>query len=178
MALSASVRCVSRATSERRLTDKDGNVTVLENAETDLYLRYGWTIPVRSLRFWALGIPDPAIPADTEFGDDGHLSALSQGGWTVQISRYGEGGGQSMPTRLSAVSESTKVKLVIHRWAFLINRALITRVVDTHWAAPHNSPHDRGAAIRHTGTPHSREGRAAIRRTKHSATDYWGVAKW
>ena len=101
-----------------RLTDNDGNVTVLENAEQDLYLRYGWTIPVRSLRFWALGIPDPTIPAETEFGDDGFLSTLRQGGWSVSITRYGEGGGQPMPTRLSAESESTRVKLVIHRWLF------------------------------------------------------------
>ena len=28
-----------------------------QDAERDLYLRYGWTIPVRSLRYWALGIP-------------------------------------------------------------------------------------------------------------------------
>ena len=101
-----------------RLTDNDGNVTVLEDAERDLYLRYGWTIPVRSLRYWALGIPDPATPADTDFADDGQLSSLQQGGWTVQISRYGDGGGQPMPTRLSAASESTKVKVVIHRWLF------------------------------------------------------------
>lgn len=101
-----------------RLTDKDGNVTVLENAEDDLYLRYGWTIPVRSLRFWALGIPDPAQPADTELDDDGFLATLRQGGWTVRITRYGEGGGQVMPTRLNAESPATKVKLVIHRWSF------------------------------------------------------------
>ena len=37
---------------------------------------YGWTIPVTSLRFWALGIPDPASPAETEFGDDGQLRKL------------------------------------------------------------------------------------------------------
>jgi outer membrane lipoprotein LolB len=101
-----------------RLTDNDGNVTVLEDAETDLFLRYGWTIPVSSLRYWALGIPDPATPADTDFADNGQLSSLRQGGWTVNISRYGDGGGQPMPTRLSAVSESTKVKVVIHRWLF------------------------------------------------------------
>ena len=101
-----------------RLTDKDGKVTVLEDAESDLYLRYGWTIPVRSLRFWALGIPDPAIPAQTEFAADGHLVSLYQGGWNVKISRYGDGGGQQMPTRLSATNESTRVKLVIHRWLF------------------------------------------------------------
>ena len=45
-----------------RLTDKDGNITALENAETDLYLRYGWTIPVRSLRFWGTRHTRPGHP--------------------------------------------------------------------------------------------------------------------
>jgi len=101
-----------------QLTDKDGNRTVLDDAETDLYFRYGWTIPVQSLRYWALGIPDPASPADTEFDGDGQLQSLVQGGWNVSITRYGEGGGQQMPTRLTAVGEETRVKLVIHNWLF------------------------------------------------------------
>ena len=100
------------------LTDKEGNRTVLDDAETDLYIRYGWTIPVQSLRYWALGIPDPALPAETDFGGDGHLQSLTQGGWTVDITRYGDGGGQPMPTRLKAASEQTRVKLAIHKWSF------------------------------------------------------------
>ena len=101
-----------------QLTDKDGNVTALDDAERDLYLRYGWTIPVRSLRYWALGIPDPELPAETELGGDGQLQSLIQGGWQVDITRYGEGGGQPMPTRLRAASEQTSVKLAIHTWSF------------------------------------------------------------
>ncbi|MDH3758077.1 MAG: lipoprotein insertase outer membrane protein LolB [Gammaproteobacteria bacterium] len=101
-----------------QLIDKDGNRTVLEDAERDLYLRYGWTIPVRSLRYWALGIPDPELPAETEMGGDGQLQSLTQGGWQVDITRYGEGGGQPMPTRLRAASEQTRVKLAIHKWSF------------------------------------------------------------
>jgi outer membrane lipoprotein LolB len=101
-----------------QLTDKDGNRTVLDDAERDLYLRYGWTIPVRSLRYWALGIPDPALPAETALGSDGQLERLVQGGWQVEITRYGEGGGQPMPTRLNAASEQTRVKLAIHNWSF------------------------------------------------------------
>jgi outer membrane lipoprotein LolB len=100
------------------LTDNNGDRTVLEDAENDLYVRYGWTIPVGSLRYWALGIPDPATPASTKFDEQGRLSSLSQGGWNVRITRYGQGGGQPMPTRLAASNEATKVKLVIHDWLF------------------------------------------------------------
>lgn len=100
------------------LTDKDGIRTRLDNAEADLYIRYGWTIPVQSLRYWALGIPDPSRPSATSFNDDGYLEDLEQGNWRVSIGRYGNGGGQLMPTRLTAVNTDTKVRLVIHKWLF------------------------------------------------------------
>ena len=101
------------------LTDKDGVTTRLSDVETDLYYRYGWTIPVESLRFWALGIPDPRVPAATEFGEAGELISLEQRGWVVSIGRYREaGGGQQMPSRLTATNESTRLRLVIDRWIF------------------------------------------------------------
>jgi outer membrane lipoprotein LolB len=101
------------------LTDKDGESTVLDDAEIELRWRYGWTIPVASLRYWALGIPDPAAPAVTELDDDGRLARLEQRGWIVEISRYQEGGGQQMPRILSATNPDTRVRMVIDRWIFL-----------------------------------------------------------
>jgi len=101
------------------LTDKDGVETTLQDAELELKYRYGWTIPVESLRYWALGIPDPSASADTKFNSDGQLETLEQRDWVVNISRYENGGGQPMPSRLSAVSSDTKVRLVIDRWIFL-----------------------------------------------------------
>jgi outer membrane lipoprotein LolB len=100
------------------LTDKDGIRTTLENAEADLRDRYGWTIPVASLRYWALGIPDPAVPADTVFDENGQLERLRQRGWSVIISSYAEGGGQLMPKVLTAENNDTRVRLVIDHWVF------------------------------------------------------------
>lgn len=100
------------------LTDKDGVETVLQDAELELRYRYGWTIPVASLRYWALGIPDPAEPAVTEVDDNGHLVRLEQRNWVVEISRYREGGGQQMPRILSATNPDTRVRMVIDRWLF------------------------------------------------------------
>jgi len=101
------------------LTDKDGVETALNDAEVELRWRYGWTIPVTSLRYWALGIPDPRLPAATEFDDEGQLVRLEQSEWIVQISRYREGGGQQMPRILSATNPDTRVRMVIDRWLFL-----------------------------------------------------------
>lgn len=100
------------------LTDKDGVETRLQDAEAELRWRYGWTIPVTSLRYWALGIPDPGFPAVTELDDAGRLVRLEQSDWVVQISRYREGGGQLMPRILSATNPDTRVRMVIDRWLF------------------------------------------------------------
>jgi outer membrane lipoprotein LolB len=100
------------------LTDKHGVRTILEDAEVELHDRYGWTIPVASLRYWALGIPDPRVAADTVFNESGQLERLQQRGWSVIISRYAEGGGQLMPKVLTAENTDTRVRLVIDHWVF------------------------------------------------------------
>jgi outer membrane lipoprotein LolB len=101
------------------ITDSDGTRTVLEDVEVDLYDRYGWTIPIDSLRYWALGIPDPRVPADTSITAGGELTDLKQRGWQVQFDRYRDaGGGQPMPTLMTAVNLDTRVRLVIDKRIF------------------------------------------------------------
>lgn len=103
------------------LTDKDGVRTQLDDVEQELRWRYGWTIPVESLRFWALGIPDPGEPGLTELDDEGRLARLEQSDWIVEISRYQEAGGQAMPRILTATNRDTRVRMVIDRWLFFEN---------------------------------------------------------
>ncbi|MGI9234797.1 MAG: lipoprotein insertase outer membrane protein LolB [Woeseiaceae bacterium] len=99
-------------------TDKDGVRTEMKNAEQDLLYRYGWTIPVKSLRFWALGLPDPSIPAQTELNPEQQLAKLEQQDWTVIISRYRSSRGQSMPRLMSATGSETRVRMVFDKWSF------------------------------------------------------------
>lgn len=104
--------------SELTLTDKDGVVTELVDAEAELRERYGWTIPVSSLPYWTLGIPDPSTASEASFDEAGRLSRLLQRNWQVTISQYADGGGQSMPRRLTALNNDIKVRLVIDNWTF------------------------------------------------------------
>ena len=103
---------------ELTLTDRDGVVTELVDAEVELRERYGWTIPVSSLRYWALGIPDPASPASAGFDESGRLNSLEQQNWRVSIPQYTDGGGQSMPRRVIAENSDMKVRLIIDSWTF------------------------------------------------------------
>ena len=100
------------------LTDKDGVQMVMQDAERELRWRYGWTIPVSSLRYWALGIPDPDTPAKTSVDSQGRLQTLEQSDWRVEISGYRDTGGQSMPRILTATNPDTRVRMVIDSWLF------------------------------------------------------------
>jgi len=100
------------------LTDKDGVASILSDPEAELYDRYGWTIPVASLRYWALGIPDPSNAAETEVDVAGRLVRLEQSDWSVSISRYLEHAGQQMPRTLTASNPDTRVRMVIDKWFF------------------------------------------------------------
>lgn len=104
------------------LTDKDGVRSELENAELEFRHRYGWSIPIESLRYWALGIPDPSAPAETEVNENGQLARLLQRDWSVSFSRYDEGGGQLMPKVLTAENSDTRVRLVVDYWVFFEQR--------------------------------------------------------
>ena len=109
---------ISGDTDTIKVTDSDGMVTELADAERALQRVYGWDIPVASLRYWALGIPDPAAPSEARFAADNSLSGLQQGGWQVSIDQYRESAGQIMPRRITAVSDATRVRLVVDRWTF------------------------------------------------------------
>ncbi len=100
------------------VTDDAGEVTALDDPERDLRERYGWRIPVGSLRYWALGIPDPTSPAETVVDEGGRLERLAQGGWDVSIGQYREAGGRQMPRKLTATQGESRVRLVIDRWTF------------------------------------------------------------
>lgn len=100
------------------LTDKDGVRTVLVDPEAELYYRYGWTIPIASLRYWALGIPDPSSEVITQVDDAGLLVNLEQSNWAVKISRYRESAGQQLPRTLTATNADTRVRMVIDKWMF------------------------------------------------------------
>ena len=103
---------------EMTVTDNDGVAVRMDDAEVELRQRYGWTIPVESLRYWALGARDPNLPSTGLPDDLGRVSQFAQGSWSVHISEYREAAGQQMPRRLTAVSGDVKIRLIIDEWTF------------------------------------------------------------
>lgn len=92
--------------------------TGADATEQFLTEQLGWRFPATSIRYWLLGLPDPALAAEETFAADGQLLAISQDGWTVSYERFAEQDGMLMPTRLTVLGPGIRVRLVVDRWEF------------------------------------------------------------
>ena len=77
----------------------------------------GFDPPLASLRYWVLGVPDPARPADEKL-DPGRqrLSALEQDGWRIDYGDYVAVGSEWLPARLTLERADVRVKLLVDDW--------------------------------------------------------------
>jgi outer membrane lipoprotein LolB len=87
-------------------------------AHTELAARLGFDPPLSSLRYWLLGVPDPAQPANESLDPaQQRLSALTQGGWRVEYQRYeSAGGGEALPARMTLQRDTVRVRLLVDDW--------------------------------------------------------------
>jgi outer membrane lipoprotein LolB len=108
-----------------RLTgDGEGATLLLGNGERRrdpdpaqlLYDELGWWIPVESLRYWALGLPDPALPATWSLDTYGRLASLTQNGWEVRFEAYQVAGTLDLPQKVTITSRDAEVRVIARRW--------------------------------------------------------------
>jgi outer membrane lipoprotein LolB len=91
-------------------------------ASEQLAQRLGFEPPLGSLRWWVLGMPDPAGPEGTaSLSPDGQsVLALDQNGWHVDYSEYARYGSTPLtawlPRRLTLSREGVRLRLVVDRW--------------------------------------------------------------
>jgi outer membrane lipoprotein LolB len=80
----------------------------------------GWEIPVTALSAWVRGARAVGIgAARMQFGADGRLSRIEQGGWTIDYSDWvlQPGLGIELPNRLNAARDQAKVRLIVDAWS-------------------------------------------------------------
>jgi outer membrane lipoprotein LolB len=79
----------------------------------------GWEIPVQALADWIRGqaAPDLAV-TDIRYDADGHLAALTQGGWRIAYTAWQPEAGQvpALPTRIEAERGDSRVRLIVDAW--------------------------------------------------------------
>ena len=107
---------------EFSLTTSQGERLDGAEARAGLEQRLGFALPLESLRYWVLGVPDPAGPAEERIAaDESRLDGLEQGGWRIDYPAYATRGTRSesagLPRRVDVSRSDARVRLLIEAWS-------------------------------------------------------------
>lgn len=108
-----------RATGDDRrtvITTADGS---FETTDPEGYFEQeiGWRFPLRQLRYWALGIPDPRLAAQQFSSDEyGRATGFRQAGWSVSYESYADVQGLQLPAAMVLSDGDRQVRVLIDRW--------------------------------------------------------------
>lgn len=70
----------------------------------------GVEVPVNALRFWVLGVNDPQLPVVEQRG------GFDQQGWRIRYREMQQVREESLPRKLTADKDQTKIKLIVDQW--------------------------------------------------------------
>ena len=93
-----------------------GDSFITDDPERDIEQRLKVPLPVLSMRYWMLGVPDPHAHFDQVLDADGELTSFSQRGWQVQYQEYAAVQGVSLPVKLSLTRGDVRIKVAISDW--------------------------------------------------------------
>lgn len=88
-----------------------GDVRSSKEPESFINQELGMFVPVRSLRYWVVGLPEPSL----SFKDAG--AGFNQEGWLteyMQMQSITED--RNMPRKMTVINGQVKLKLIIDRW--------------------------------------------------------------
>jgi outer membrane lipoprotein LolB len=107
------------------VVNSHGDHLASDAARAELAARLGFDPPLKSLRYWVVGAPDPTLPAKENIDpQQQRLQSLEQEGWQVDYSAYmptdlkpvGSAGGLALPAKMTVQRPGVRVRLVIASW--------------------------------------------------------------
>jgi outer membrane lipoprotein LolB len=87
-----------------------------EAAKQEINSKLGFEPPIASLRYWVLGVPDPATTSEEVLDDSKRLATLKQDGWQIDYTAYANVRGQSLPSKATLTREDVRVRLFVDDW--------------------------------------------------------------
>jgi outer membrane lipoprotein LolB len=88
----------------------DGKVQTSNQPEAFINQQLGMIVPVQSLRYWAIGLPEPNLDfVETATG-------FKQAGWLIEYRQMQNVKTITMPYRLNVTNEQVTLKLIVDQW--------------------------------------------------------------
>lgn len=96
----------------------DDQVQSSTRPEEFITQQLGMFVPVQSLRYWVVGLPEPT----TAFVET--ATGFRQAGWFVEYKQMQPVDDQSMPRKITVTNEQIKLKLIIDQWILNVAKAI------------------------------------------------------
>jgi len=102
--------------------ETDGDVTIYSgkkkaqgtDAKALFNQTFGWELPLPQLFYWIKGVAAPTNPIEQAiYNHPQELSQLSQGGWSINFSRYNA---QGLPGKIVATTLDLQLIFIINEW--------------------------------------------------------------
>jgi outer membrane lipoprotein LolB len=100
-----------------KVVDSRGRSFFTRSPDFEFYRRFGWYVPLESLRYWVVGLPDPGLPSRHRVDAGGRLETLEQEGFHVAYLRYMTVSGLELPQRITVTRGAIKVKVAVQDWS-------------------------------------------------------------
>jgi len=95
-------------------TDSDGTMRIISEGELEAML--GYVPPIKQLKFWLRGIPEPSRPVIADKLLISGEREFMQGTWLVKVERFTKVGDVLLPKKITTIRQGMKVKLVVEKW--------------------------------------------------------------
>lgn len=95
----------------------EGNGVEMTSREPDLALkeRLGFAVPLQSLRYWVMGVPDPHA-AHRDDPEQGVQRRFSQLGWSLAYEKFSRVGPLLLPQKATIQGHDVRLKLIADEW--------------------------------------------------------------
>jgi len=97
-----------------------GNDQVQSSTQPEAFInqQLGMFVPVHSLRYWVVGLPEPTSAfVETATG-------FKQAGWLIEYKQMQSIDDLSMPRKITITNEQVKLKLIIDQWVLNVAKAM------------------------------------------------------
>jgi len=93
----------------------EGNGVVTRSSDPDdlLKKKLGFAVPLRSLRYWVLGLPAPDIDYQAKVDAEGGFTGFEQQAWVLGFENFEKVANFIMPQKITILGNVVRLKLVV-----------------------------------------------------------------
>jgi outer membrane lipoprotein LolB len=98
------------------VNEGNGVTRLSRDPDTMLRQRLGFAVPLTSLRYWMMGVPDPEKSSLPMAGEGGGAGGFQQSGWRIYPDNLASVDGWMLPQKLRAQGAGVKLKILADNW--------------------------------------------------------------